>query len=47
MISGCNAHQDEEAQRADAGTANLGFYFPLRENTRRFESAKARKQSSN
>ncbi|HET9321071.1 MAG TPA: reductive dehalogenase domain-containing protein [Bryobacteraceae bacterium] len=47
MISGCNAHQDEESQRAALGTGNLGFYFPLRENTRRFESAKARKQSSN
>ena len=31
MISGCNAHQDEEAQRKAQGKADLGFYFPLRE----------------
>ncbi len=39
-IAGCTAHQDEEAQRAALGAGKTGYYFPLRENTRRFESGR-------
>jgi reductive dehalogenase len=45
MISGCNAHQDEEEQRKALGKGEIGFYFPLRENTRRFES-KAQREAA-
>jgi reductive dehalogenase len=45
MIAGCTAHQDEEAQRKALGKGDIGFYFPLRENTRRFES-KAQREAT-
>jgi reductive dehalogenase len=44
MIAGCNAHSEEEALAT--GTGEVGFYFPLRENTRRFEAKKARTAKS-
>jgi epoxyqueuosine reductase QueG len=40
MIAGCNAHQDEGAVKPGGRDGKLGFYFPLRENTRRFESGR-------
>lgn len=37
-IAGCNAHQDEEQHEKTDG--KIGYYFPLRENTRRFEGGR-------
>lgn len=37
-IAGCTAHEDEDKQRTAAGGEDIGYYFPLRENTRRFET---------